>query len=96
VESPGGELFIWGTVWDTDRDALEFETAVRRAFAARYGGDTATSRRQVRVVRGSSGRQPSVVVWDLPANAGWTDELRALGSIQVDEARAVSMEAPGE
>jgi hypothetical protein len=96
VESPGGELFIWGTVWDSDRDALEFETAVRRAFAARYGGDPATSRRQVRVVRGSSGHHPSVVVWDLPGSAAWTDELLGLGSIQVDEARAASLEAQGE
>jgi hypothetical protein len=86
LDGPDGEVFIWGTVWDSDRDALEFEREVRRAFVERYGGDPEALGRQLRVVRGSSGRRPSVVVWDLPESAPWSDELLALGALRLDEA----------
>ena len=96
LDGPAGEVLIWGTVWDSDRDALEFEREVRRALLARYDGDPVTSDRQIRVVRGSSGRRPSVVVWDLPGGAPWSDELRALGDLRVDEAPPPPIEAQGE
>lgn len=84
-EGPAGEVFVWGTAWDTDRDALEFERAVRRAFEARYGGNPGAAGRQLRVVRGTSGRHPTVLVWDLPDDLAWTAEIAELGTLDLEQ-----------
>lgn len=67
LDGPTGEVLVWATVWDTDRDALEFETAVRKALNERYEGDPASEGRDIAVLRGSEGRRPTVLVWDVPA-----------------------------
>ncbi len=78
LDNAAGEVFVWVTVWDTDRDALEFETGVRRALAERYGGDPAAEGREIEVLRGSEGRRPVVVVWDLPLGLDRADGLEGL------------------
>lgn len=77
LDGPAGEVFVWATVWDTDRDALEFEGAVVRALTERYGGDPALEGREIAVFRGAEGGRPTVVVWDLPAGFDLNDEERA-------------------
>jgi hypothetical protein len=95
LDAPSGEVFVWVSVWDSDRDALEFERAVASALAARYGDDPAAAGRQLRIVRGGSGDRPTVAVWDLPAALAWTDEITALAVVELDEADAVSDAASG-
>lgn len=85
LDGPSGEVFLWASVWDTDRDALEFENAVRRALTARYRGDPAGEGRDIRVSRGSRGVRPVVVVWDLPSGTELGDGLEALAEIELDE-----------
>ena len=58
------EVLIWATIWDSERDAAEFEEAARRAFAARYAGET--SGRRVTVESHLSGGRPLVTVVDAP------------------------------
>lgn len=73
LRGPSGEAFVWATVWDTRRDAAEFEAAVREAYGKRYRG--ASVARRIDVVRQESGGRPAVLVLDLPAGsdagAGW-------------------------
>lgn len=40
LTGPGGAdtVFAWTTLWDTEADAAEFETAYRQAFRERFGG----------------------------------------------------------
>ena len=78
LDGPAGEVLVWATVWDTDRDALEFETGVRRALTERYGGDPAAEGRGIEVLRGTEGRRPVVVVWDLPLGLDRADGLEGL------------------
>jgi hypothetical protein len=85
LDGPHGEVFVWATVWDTDRDALEFETGVERALAARYGGDPVAEGREVEVLRGTEGRRPVVVVWDLPAGLDRTAGLEGLTLFELEE-----------
>lgn len=85
LDGPAGETLLWTTVWDSDRDALEFETAVTRALTERYDGDPAAAGREVRVVRGSVGRRPVVVVWDLPAGVAAAAELEMLAAVELEE-----------
>ena len=85
LDGPSGEVFVWATVWDTDRDALEFETGVRRALTGRYGGDPAAEGRDIQVLRGSEGRRPVVVVWDLPAGLDRAGGLEGLTSFELEE-----------
>jgi hypothetical protein len=83
LDGPAGEVFVWATVWDTDRDALEFEIGIRRALTARYGGDPGSEGREIQVLRGSQGRRPTVVVWDLPAGLDVADSN--LGAFELEE-----------
>ena len=62
LDGPAGESILWVTVWDTDRDALEFETAVREALTRRYDGDPRAADRELEVTRGSQGQRPVVIV----------------------------------
>jgi len=95
LDTPSGEAFVWVSVWDSERDALQFESAVRSAMTARYDGDPASAGRQLRVLRGASGRRPTVAVWDLPAGLAWTDEIGALAVVELVEADAASDRADG-
>jgi hypothetical protein len=63
----GREVLIWASVWDSERDAGEFEEAIKRAFEERYAGDAAT--RVVGVERGQAEGRPVVIVVDAPE--GW-------------------------
>jgi hypothetical protein len=85
VDGPAGEVFLWATVWDSDRDALEFETGVKRALTARYDGDRGAAGREVEVLRGFEGRRPVVVVWDLPAGLDRTAGLEGLTAFELEE-----------
>ncbi|MEK6255494.1 MAG: hypothetical protein N2B05_12420, partial [Gemmatimonadales bacterium] len=78
-------VFVWATVWDTDRDALEFEIGVRRALTERYGGDPGAEGREVEVLRGTEGRRPVVVVWDLPAGLERAAGLEGLTAFELEE-----------
>ena len=85
LDGPSGEVLVWATVWDTERDALEFETGVRRALAERYGGDPVAEGREVEVLRGTEGRRPVVVVWDLPAGLDRAAGLEGLTAFELEE-----------
>ena len=85
LDGPSGEVFVWATVWDTDRDALEFETGMRRALTERYGGDPGAEGREVEVLRGTEGRRPVVVVWDLPAALDRAAGLEVLTAFELEE-----------
>lgn len=85
LDGPSGEVFVWATVWDTDRDALEFEAGVERALLERYEGDPAAEGREVEVLRGTEGRRPVVVVWDLPAGLDRTAGLEGLTAFELEE-----------
>lgn len=67
----GDELaLVWYTAWDSEHDALEFEAAYRRAFAARF--ETSVDRlvgrgRQTRVERMTVAGTPVVRVIETPA-----------------------------
>jgi hypothetical protein len=83
LDGPAGEVLLWVTVWDTDRDAMEFEAGVRRALSARYGGNPGSEGRELQVVRGSKGLRPIVVVWDLPAGLDMADSR--LSAFELEE-----------
>ncbi len=83
LDGPGGEVLVWSTVWDSDRDALEFEAAVERALDRRYEGDPGAFGREIRVVRDLAGPRPVVVVWDLPVGLGRPAELEALAELEL-------------
>ncbi len=85
LDGPNGESLLWVTVWDTDRDAREFETAVREALTRRYDGDPRTADRELRVTRGSKGQRPVVVVWDLPAGPNDEAELDSIAEFELEE-----------
>lgn len=59
-----GEALVWVTVWDSERDAAEFEEAARRAFENRYASEPAGRRVSVELDRTAG--QPAVVVLDAP------------------------------
>ncbi len=69
----GDELaLVWYTAWDSERDALEFEEAYRRVFAARFGAsvDRLVGRGwQARVERMTVSGTPVVRVIETPAGA---------------------------
>jgi hypothetical protein len=83
LDGPGGEVLVWSTVWDSDRDALEFEAAVERALDRRYEGDPGAFGREIRVVRDLAGPRPVVVVWDLPVGLGRPAEFEALAELEL-------------
>jgi len=85
LDGPNGESLLWVSVWDTDRDALEFETAVREALTRRYDGDPRAADREIRVTRGSQGQRPVVVVWDLPAGPSDEAELDSVAEFELEE-----------
>ncbi|NNK48492.1 MAG: hypothetical protein HKP01_06435, partial [Gemmatimonadetes bacterium] len=89
LDGPSGEVLVWASVWDTDRDALEFETGVRRALTERYGGDPLAAGREIEVLRGSEARRPVVVVWDLPAGLDRAAGLEGLTVFELEEQAAV-------
>jgi len=60
----GREVLIWASVWDSERDAIEFEEEVRRAFEERYAGDA--DARLVAVERRQEEGRPVVIVVDAP------------------------------
>ena len=60
----GREVLIWASVWDSERDAVEFEEAARRAFEERYAGGA--DARVVGVERGQAEGRPVVIVVDAP------------------------------
>ncbi len=60
----GREVLIWASVWDSERDAVEFEEAVRRAFEERYASDT--DARVVGVERDQAEGRSVVIVVDAP------------------------------
>ena len=76
---------MWATVWDSDRDALEFDTAVRKALDARYVSGPERVGRDVQVLRGAEGRRPTVVVWDTPAGFVVTDGIRSVADFELRE-----------
>jgi hypothetical protein len=57
-------VLIWASVWDSERDAAEFEEEVGRAFEARYAGDA--DARVVGVERSQAEGRPVVIVVDAP------------------------------
>ncbi len=85
LDGPNGESLLWVSVWDTERDALEFETAVREALMQRYDGNPRAADRELRVTRGSEGQRPVVVVWDLPAGSSDEAELDSLAEFELEE-----------
>ncbi len=85
LDGPAGEAFLWTTVWDTDRDALQFETAVGQALTERYGGSPGGAGREIRVLRGAVGRRPVVTVWDLPAGLEAPADLERLARLELEE-----------
>jgi len=85
LDGPNGESLLWVSVWDTDRDALEFETAVREALMQRYDGNPRAADRELRVTRGSQGQRPVVVVWDLPAGPSDEAELDSVAEFELEE-----------
>jgi hypothetical protein len=60
----GREVLIWASVWDSERDAAEFEEEVGRAFEERYAGDA--DARVVGVERSQAEGRPVVIVVDAP------------------------------
>ncbi|NNK47535.1 MAG: hypothetical protein HKP01_01535 [Gemmatimonadetes bacterium] len=89
LDGPSGEVLVWASVWDTDRDALEFETGMRRALTERYGGDPLAEGREIEVLRGSEARRPVVVVWDLPAGLDRAAGLESLTAFELEEQAAL-------
>jgi hypothetical protein len=74
----GRDVLIWASVWDSERDAAEFEDAVTRAFAERYAD--IPDARAVRVERGQRQGRPVVIVVDAPEgfDPGSLDAARSL------------------
>jgi hypothetical protein len=85
LDGPNGEDLLWVTVWDTDRDALEFETAVREALTRRYDGDPRAADREIRIARGSESQRPVVIVWDLAAGSHDAADLDSMAEFELDE-----------
>jgi hypothetical protein len=85
LDGPNGESLLWVTVWDTDRDAHEFEAAVREALTRRYDGDPRAAGRELRVTGGSEGQRPVVVVWDLPVGPNDEAELDSIAEFELEE-----------
>jgi hypothetical protein len=75
LDGPEGEFLLWVTVWDTERDAEEFEVGVRLALASRYGGSPEAAGRAVTVRRTSRAGTPVVLVTDIPAGADGPGDL---------------------
>ncbi len=66
LDGPEGETLQWFTVWDTERDGLEFADAVTEAMIERYGGSPREAGRELRITRRQEAGRHVVVVWDLP------------------------------
>lgn len=64
LRAGGREVLIWASVWDSERDAAEFEDAVREAFEARYASQARG--RQVTLERTQVEGRPVVIVVDAP------------------------------
>jgi hypothetical protein len=64
LRDEGREVLIWASVWDSERDAVEFEEAVGRAFDERYADDAGA--RVVGVERRQVEGRPVVLVVDAP------------------------------
>jgi hypothetical protein len=68
LDGPAGEALVWITVWDTERDALEFEVGIAAALDHRYGGDAEAAGRRIEVERAVRFSRPVVIVRDLPTD----------------------------
>jgi hypothetical protein len=84
LDGPQGEAFLWVTVWDTERDALEFAQGVRAALDARYGGDPGAAGRRVTVERGVRFSRHIAIVTDVPAGAADSGEGLPPGAERFD------------
>ncbi len=85
LDGPAGESLLWFTVWDTDRDGLEFADAVTAALVERYGGSPREAGREVRINRRMQGNRHVVVVWDLPDGHDLLTDLEALEEVSLEE-----------
>ncbi len=64
LDGPEGEVLVWVSAWDSERDASEFERSARAAQTARYA---AGSGRATDIVRFTQSGVPIVVLVDRPA-----------------------------
>jgi hypothetical protein len=64
LRNGGREVLIWVSVWDSERDAIEFEEEVGQAFEERYSGEGGA--RVVAVERGQAEGRPVVILVDAP------------------------------
>ena len=64
LDGPEGEVLVWVSAWDSERDASEFERAARASQTARYA---AGSGRATDIVRFTQSDVPIVVLVDRPA-----------------------------
>lgn len=67
ADGPAGEVLAWVSVWDSEADAAEFESAIQLAVSLRYGGDPGAAGRAIVVGRGETDGRPVVTVVDAPA-----------------------------
>jgi hypothetical protein len=63
LDAPQGEVLVWVSAWDSERDAIEFERFARAALAARYGTDTG---RVTEITRSIRSGVPLVILVDRP------------------------------
>ena len=77
LDGPQGEVLVWVSAWDSERDASEFERSARAAQTARYseGSERATD-----IVRYSQSDLPLVVLVDRPTGleGALVEPLRAV------------------
>ncbi len=72
---PGGDAFVWASVWDTENDAEEFASEISQTFARRYGErnpsrdarEFTLDGRRVSVTRFAVDGRPMVLLEDRPA-----------------------------
>ncbi len=81
VEGATGELLIWGSAWDSEEEALEFERAAAEAGRARYAAQEED--RVVDVLRTDRSGVPLVVVVDRPAGLS-AAELPPLVELRIE------------
>ena len=73
LDGPAGDALVWISVWDTERDAVEFATGISAALEVRYEDDPAGRGRSVAVTHTAAEGRPVVVVTDSPASAPLPD-----------------------
>ena len=84
-DAPPGEALLWYTVWDSERDGLEFADAVTAALIERYAGSPREAGREVRINRRMEGNRHVVVVWDLPEGHDLLADLEVLEEVTLEE-----------